>query len=45
MEGKTKQNRKNKTQLKNTRFRNNRISVFGLSSGVILLASSPGIGI
>jgi hypothetical protein len=30
--------------IKNTRFKNNRISVFGLNSGVVPLASIPGIG-
>jgi hypothetical protein len=41
---KTHNNNNNKT-FKNTRFMNSRISVFYLSSGVIPLASSPGIGV
>jgi hypothetical protein len=31
--------------MKNIRFKDNRISVFGLISGVIPLAYSPGIGV
>jgi hypothetical protein len=47
---KTKQKRKKKQNRKkkknpNTRLRNNRISVFGLSSGITSLASSSRIGI
>jgi hypothetical protein len=44
-EGKQIKTEKKNTMKKNPRFRNNIISVFGLCSGVITLASSPDIGI